>query len=243
MPVETDSLIAHLVDEGVRLASAAGAAGWESPVPRTDWTVRDLVTHVGGVHRWAADVIRTGAADLTTPLGLAVGQGPPDEELLGWYREGHEALVAALREAPPDLEAGTFLPAPSPRNFWARRQAHETAIHRADADAACGVAAVFDPDFAQDGIAELLQGFAARQHGPELGDTLTLRCTDGPSWVVDLSGERVTAAPMPEVERGDVSGSSSDVYLWTWNRDSSALVDETLPAVEWWRDAVTVTWS
>ena len=243
MPVETDSLIAHLADEGVRLASATGAAGWEVPVPRTDWTIRELVTHVGGVHRWAADVVRRGAADLTTPLGLAVGQGPPDEELLRWYREGHEALVAALRDAPSDLAAGTFLPAPSPRHFWARRQAHETAIHRADADAACGVTAVFDPAFAQDGIAELLQGFAARKPGPALGGTLTLRCTDGLSWVVDLGGDRVSATPVPDVDHGDVSGSSSDVYLWAWNRDSPAKVDDAQPGVRWWPDAVTVTWS
>lgn len=34
------------------------------------------------------------------------------------------------------VDCWTFLDAPSPLAFWARRQAHETAIHRADAQLA-----------------------------------------------------------------------------------------------------------
>ncbi len=135
--VEIPEFIEHLADEGERLAAAAGRVGWDTPVPRTDWNVRDLVTHIGGVHRWAGDVVRTGATDLDTAAGQDVGRGPGDDELLEWFVAGHAALVSALRCAPPDLAAATFLPAPSPLHFWARRQAHETAIHRADADAAC----------------------------------------------------------------------------------------------------------
>jgi len=39
-----------------------------------------------------------------------------------------------LASAPPDLDCLTFLAAPSPLAMWARRQAHETAIHRVDAE-------------------------------------------------------------------------------------------------------------
>ena len=183
--VETLALIEQLDLEGVRLATAADRAGWDAPVPRTDWNVRDLVTHVGGVHRWATDVVRTGAIDLDTRIGRGVGRGPDDGELLEWFVIGHAALVSALRDAPPDLSAGTFLPAPSPLHFWARRQAHETAIHRADADAASGQLSNFAPDFAQDGISEMLHGFAARRSiviDPEA--TILLHPADGPSWLV-----------------------------------------------------------
>ena len=45
-------------------------------------------------------------------------------------------LIEALDSASPDLEAWTFLPAPSPLAMLARRQAHETAIHRYDAESA-----------------------------------------------------------------------------------------------------------
>jgi len=43
---------------------------------------------------------------------------------------------AALSAAPPDLRCWTFLPAPSPLAMWARRQAHETTVHRVDAELA-----------------------------------------------------------------------------------------------------------
>ena len=69
-----------------------------------------------------------------------LGRGPADAGLIAAYRDGHAALVAALRDADPDLECATFMPAPSPLAFWARRQAHETAIHRYDAQSAAAAA-------------------------------------------------------------------------------------------------------
>jgi uncharacterized protein (TIGR03083 family) len=71
--------------------------------------------------------------------------GPGDAELLGWFRDGHAELVRALRSADPRLSCWTFLPAPSSLAFWARRQAHETAIHRADAESAAGPVTRFPP--------------------------------------------------------------------------------------------------
>ncbi len=200
--MEILALVDHLAEEGLRLATAASRAGWDAPVPRTDWDVRDLVTHVGGVHRWAADVIRVGASDLDTPVGREVGRGPSDGELLEWFVMGHAALVSTLRAAPSDVEAGTFLPAPSPLHFWARRQAHETAIHRADADAACGQPSTFAAAFAQDGISEMLRGFAARRS--MAGDreaSIFLDPTDGPSWLVTLDREQIQADTVEDVGR------------------------------------------
>ena len=114
--------------------------------------------------------------------------------------DGHAALVTALRCAPPDLSVATFLPAPSPLHFWARRQAHETAIHRADADAACGELSTYAPEFAQDGIDELLHGFAARKSMTiDAKATILLDATDGPSWLVGLGGEYISADPIDDV--------------------------------------------
>jgi hypothetical protein len=62
--------------------------------------------------------------------------GPGDDELPGWFREGHASLVRVLEAADPDMTCWTFLDAPSSVAFWARRQAHETAIHRVDAEQA-----------------------------------------------------------------------------------------------------------
>ncbi len=53
-----------------------------------------------------------------------------------------------------------------PASFWARRMAHETAVHRADAQIATGREAEFEPDLAADAIDEWL-GFLS---GPAPGD-------------------------------------------------------------------------
>jgi uncharacterized protein (TIGR03083 family) len=105
------------------------------------WTVRDLLRHTGYVHRWATGFVAEGQ---TRPGGASeeeiLSQGPDDAELPGWFREGHATLVRALGAAAPHLNCWAFLPAPSPLAFWARRQAHETAIHRVDAERAAGAA-------------------------------------------------------------------------------------------------------
>jgi uncharacterized protein (TIGR03083 family) len=179
--------------EGELLAGAAQRAGLTAAVASCPgWAVRDLLKHTGYVHRWATGFVAEG---LTRPGGSSeeeiLSQGPADAELLGWFREGHAALVRALSAAAPDLNCWAFLAAPSPLAFWSRRQAHETAIHRVDGEravstagqpgsvagqpastpgqpasttgpAAPGDGAAFEPAFAADGVDELLMGFLAR---------------------------------------------------------------------------------
>src|SRR5258706_12045265 len=116
------------------MADAAERNGLDAAVPTCpDWTVRDLVRHTGGVHRWAAAHVAGARVEPIATMEEVVGDWPADEELVTWFRDGHTALVETLLAADPTLDCYTFLPAPSPVAFWARRQAHETAIHRADA--------------------------------------------------------------------------------------------------------------
>jgi uncharacterized protein (TIGR03083 family) len=237
--------IAQLEADGLALAHAAKSAGWNARVPSLRWEVRELVTHTGGVHRWAADVVASAAKTTDTECGRAVGRGPADEDLLEWFIAGHSALVATLRAAPPDLQCATFLPAPSPLAFWARRQAHETAVHRADAENASGVAPSFDPMFANDGIAELLHGFASRRRKAlDRTATIALRSADGPSWLVRLGGEGITARE-GDYTSGDmtIDGTSSDIYLWLWNRPSAATAGGDTSLADTWASTVRVRWS
>lgn len=244
--MDIHGLVDQLEADGPLLAAAARRGGWDAAVPGTDWDVRALVTHVGGVHRWAADAIRTASTSYHSAAGDAVGTGPGDDGLLEWFRSGHAELVAALRAAPEDLSTFTFLPADSAKHFWSRRQAHETAIHRVDAEGAAGEVTPVPADFAQDGIGELLHGFAARKSNSISADaSLVLRPTDqGAPWRLMFGGERIVVEAGGDVGGANamVVGTSSDLYLWLWNRPSTAQVQGDGEVAALWAENVRVRW-
>lgn len=160
-------------------------------------------------------------------LDEVVGAWPTDDELVHWFRLGHAALVEALEAAPPDLQCWTFLPAPTPLAMWARRQAHETAIHRVDTELAAGTAsAAFTPAFAADGVDELLTCFVPRRSATlrvEQPAALAVCCSDhDAAWVLRLGPDGVTveraAAATAATEDCTVRGTAADLYLALWNR-------------------------
>ncbi len=258
--------IGALRREGELLAAAADRAGMGAGVPSCpDWAVRDLLKHTGYVHRWAAEFITRG---LTRPEGgtseaAILSQGPGDDRLPGWFREGHAALVQALGTAAPELNCWAFLGAPSPLAFWARRQAHETAIHRADADQAAAPAGAataaggapgpaFEPAFAADGVDELIMGFLARNINrggwPGLDGSLAIHAADGPAGAADWL---VAGGPGGRaVSRGsgpadcDVTGPAADLYLALWNRRPPAglRVDGDPGILTAFASALRITW-
>ncbi|MFF2147867.1 maleylpyruvate isomerase family mycothiol-dependent enzyme [Kitasatospora sp. NPDC058190] len=226
--MEISAHIDALRREGTLLTEAAARTDLAAPVPTCpDWRLRDLLRHVGHVHRWAATYPSRGLRAPLDPAGEqeAVGPAPSDAGLLDWFREGHAALVAALAEAPAEVECWSFLPAPSPLAFWARRQAHETAVHRFDADAAAGSPGpAVDTALALDGIDELLRGFMVRSRSKVRSDrlrTFQVRTTDGPgSWRLTITHEplSVSTEECPEPADLTLTGPAHQLYLLLWNR-------------------------
>jgi len=251
--VEIAEHIAVLGDEGTKLAAAADAAGLDAPVPTCpDWTVNDLLRHTGHVHRWAAAHVRDERAAPLDSAGEqeAVGPQPSDADLIAWFRQGHQALVTVLTEADPAVQCWSFLPAPSPLAFWARRQCHETTIHRADADSVTGSVGAVDPVVAGDGIEELLGGFLARPRHRDVSalHTLHLVATDtGQRWTAVLGPDRVELVPqqVPADPSVTVRAPASDLDLLVWNRMSADDLDVTgdRSVLETWKRVVHVRWS
>lgn len=214
--------VSILDQEGRLLAAAAGAAGTGAEVPTCPgWRVRDLLRHTGTVHRWAGTHVAEGH---TSPLPEGAEPDLDGAALLDRYREEHRRLVGILSAAPADTVCWSFLPAPSPLAFWARRQAHETTVHRADAESAHdGTPGTVAAPFAVDGIDELLLGFHARSRSRVRTSrpyVLGVRATDtGTAWTVRLSdGPPVTERGGTADADCEVAGPASDLYLALWNR-------------------------
>jgi uncharacterized protein (TIGR03083 family) len=251
--VEIPAHIDALRDEGVRMAAAVATAYPGGGVPSCpEWTVRDLVRHMGGVHRWAAGYVTSGRTEPShAELDEVVGTWPDDDDLAAWLGQGCSELVAALVAAPDDLQCWTFLPAPSPRAMWARRQAHETAIHRVDAELAVGAAGTgFVAPFAADGIDELLRLFVPRRSTTLRADpptTLAVRCADlDVSWLLHLGADGVHTTS-DDVARAacTVTGAAGDLYLALWNRAGAddLTVEGDRDVLGQFAEAVRIRWA
>jgi uncharacterized protein (TIGR03083 family) len=252
--MEPDQHIAALDRDGRLLAAAAERGGLAAQVPPCQpWRVRDLLRHIRYVHWWAGTHLRQASSQVISGPSEAelLSGGPPDAELLDAYRAGHRALVETLRDADPAISCATFLPAPSPLAFWARRQAHETAIHRADTELAAGTMTPFDPEFAADGVDELVTGFAPRERPaarPQAARTLQLHAADtGDDWHLVIGPGGVRARRGHHEAETVVSGAAAGLYLLLWNRQdveaAGAAVSGNTEVLRLWRDGVQVRWT
>jgi uncharacterized protein (TIGR03083 family) len=258
--VEISAYIDALDRDGALLADAAQAAGLRAGVPGCPgWRVRDLVRHQAYVHDWAARHVRDrlpGLIDDEITESDILERPPADADLIAAYRAGHAALVATLGDADPDVQCATFMPAPSPLAFWARRQAHETAVHRYDAQSAApggppAPADAFDPAFAVDGIDELIMCFAprrryrARDGGAER--TLTVRALDAAGrWHVRLTDGGTEVSRDDPAADCTLEGTAAGLYAFLWNRCDAARAGLTItgrrPVLAAWSDSVRVRW-
>jgi uncharacterized protein (TIGR03083 family) len=239
----------HSLREAVdAFAASATTAGLEAAVPTTpDWDVRRLVAHQGLIHRWATGQLRGEAVepDVTEREGLEA------DDPVAWLRTGADRLVESLESAPDDVAAMVFLAdAPPPRQFWARRQCHETTVHAVDALSAVlgryprSGDTWISRDVAVDGIDELLTGFLPRPMSRLRAEeplTIAVLPDDADQrWLVAVSRQAPVTARGLGDEDADVvlRGSAVALYLTLWNR-SDEVSDESL---DLWAEGARVTW-
>ncbi len=177
------------------------------------WTTQDLAEHLGGVHRWAAQVIVTGA-----PGEAPVGPSDRDE-ISTWFTDGAARLLDLLRTTDPGAPTWTFGPQPQLVSFWSRRQAHETAIHLWDARRAQGEASALDTALAADGVDEVISVIFPRQvrlgRIPPLTHGVRIVLSDGPKTSYVLAGDGTDLSAATE---STVTGPAERVLLALWGR-------------------------
>ena len=232
---------------------AAGELGLDRPVKGCPgWDVAALVGHVGVVHTFWLNWIRTRPngptpetgkqllAERETLLpgftawrdaGFSVEARPETTAIWEFVRKTGDELESRLRELTPEDTVWTFIPGAQTGSFISRRIAVETGVHRWDAEEAVGPEAQFDRDLARDGIDEMLETMLPRINGwgevksGREGQRFRFVQHDGAGrWLVTF-GPELTAEVGEDEAPVDVTitGSASDLLLFVMGRRS---VDE-----------------
>lgn len=207
------------------LRAAVTGADLDATVPTCpDWTLRDLAAHVGGVHRWVGEIVRTRATeavpDERVPHFAPDGDDPA--VLDAWLADGAARTADVLREEGPGLRVWSWYRDQS-TGFWARRMAIETAVHQADAALTAKVPYEVAPDLAADTIDEWLDIVAGAQAegGPEAaelrgaGRSIHLHATDAPGaeWLIEFDEDGFTWRRAHEKATVALRGPLTDVML------------------------------
>jgi uncharacterized protein (TIGR03083 family) len=230
--------------DGAALAAAASAAGIDASVPSCPlWSVADLLGHIGRIHRWVAQLVATGAIERGPHWSEA--EPPSANELTTWFAGGVTLLADMLEHAGPDAVVWSWT-RDATSGFWARRQAHETSVHRYDAQLAAREPQRLDGALAADGIDELFTVLPFWPSAPRVradGETVHLHCTDRDGeWLVKLvpDGVEVTA----EHAKGDVAarGTASDLFLFLYGRVGSDALEVFGDAALLARFRALITW-
>lgn len=225
----------RLIDDRSRAfrSAVATASTLDVPVPTCpDWTLRDLVHHLGGGRRsWAATVAAGPDATVRVPAPSDGDDAAPSdpEALDAWLAASTEQLLDALREAGPDRGAWTWWgdsQSPPTCGAVARHQLQEVAVHTYDAQLTVGAPQPLPDEVALDGIEEFLLTCCATTspwpHEPAVVDYVA---TEGRSWRLRVSADGARTARLPEAggpgaaddgrETADarVTGAASEIVL------------------------------
>jgi uncharacterized protein (TIGR03083 family) len=193
------------------------------------WTVADLTRHLGEVYLHKTLAMRERVEpDPWPPKELA------QEEPLGLLDRAYVGLLAEFGARKPEDPAASWYKPDQTVGFWIRRMAHETVIHRIDAE--LGTRQPIDrvpADLAVDGIDELLKVFLAYSvatWGDYFKDILASSPgrmyrlqADGAAWRVRTGPRVVSVEDADEGALYDVtvSGPPMAMLRWVWNREGA----------------------
>lgn len=222
VPVARLDHLELLQDAVARFASLVCDAQGDEPVAACrPWLARDLVVHLGTVHRWAAAIVLSGQR-LPDPEPLVTAP------MADWYAGTATALVSALHAVDPAEVVPNFARVDETAGFWRRRQLHEVTVHALDLEQAVhpgASAPTVPPAVAADGVDEVLRVFfprlTARGRRPDVRSRVRLEAVDvDRSWIVSPGEGDSAPEILPATADADavVSGSASDLYLALWHR-------------------------
>ncbi|MEU7616297.1 maleylpyruvate isomerase family mycothiol-dependent enzyme [Micromonospora rifamycinica] len=226
-----DFWIGALRVDGPAFAAAVAEAPPETPVLSCPgWTVTDLTLHLAGVYHWVHSFV--GSGDTAQParrdgtVDLPAGVTP----LQLWQHE-YDQLMTLFDALDPEAPAWNPMPQPKKAGFWPRRMAHETAVHRWDAQLAIAAGDPIEAKLAADGVGEVLDTWlpaGRRRASGQWQGVVHLTAADAAQdWYLRMRGEGVALLDTATVfghddhhARVQVTASASDLLLALWGRVS-----------------------
>ena len=204
----------------------------ESPVDVPScpgWTTKDLAKHMAHVYLGQAYVVETGSqAENKEHLAPY----PRTEDFMEFMSWGFAAITKALDINRPERPTWSWHHSDHSVDFWFRRMAHETVIHRIDAEQAIGTVSKIDEALAIDGVDEVLDFLPLMGSWPEVpnvdfGIVSIVASTKNGSKVWDLEftdqAATVAAADNPNAAaRLVIAGGAEAMDLYLWGRIDSS---------------------
>lgn len=215
--------------EGATFRAAIDPGQLAAPVPSCpEWTLQDLAEHLGTVYRVQhSRIIRGVTSKPPEPYSEELNR-PAGRDLLEWWDESFALITAELERQQPDAPAWNWSVQPPKAIFWHRRIAHETAIHRWDAQVSVSIPDPLDTALAVDGIDEVLDSWlpGGRRKGPvDRTGVVRLEATDAEArWAVRIREAGITLLDTdiwfddePDAQAAAI-GTASDLELALYGR-------------------------
>lgn len=230
--MELKTLQQHFLDECIQFSDLCESILDHAVPSCPGWTVQDLIEHLGTVHRRA--IARIGSDQ--NPTGYDLDIPSESMDLMAWFTAGWNELNHKFETLGPEYKAWNWTGSNQNVGWMIRRQAHEAAIHRYDAELAhMGLPSVsafkslpqesipfgYSPEFAIDGIEERLTvsiGGKANLKS-SLPGSLHLHATDiEAEWSLTLLHGKLELNHAHTKADAALRGTASEIYLWTWGR-------------------------
>jgi uncharacterized protein (TIGR03083 family) len=215
--LDGSQLLEVLRSEGEGLAGAF-SNDLEIPLPRyPDWSLRDLLTHTGSIHRRTVVTLRERKQEPVPRQYPGTAVERSTRRLREWFDEGLFELCDLLASVDLALPVWSFSSDRTAR-FWLVRMAVETAVHRVDAEMALGVARPVLSALAVCGVDEFALIYLPEAGTDLVGDrrhVLLVGEDVAAAWRATVGGSRAQlerSGPEGAVE-ATVRASASELYL------------------------------
>lgn len=201
--MDTSAYMEAVVEQTGTFADWVDGKDAAAPVPTCpEWTLADLVDHVGGTQRMVAMLVGERMAE---PSRAYAGYVPAPSDpgqwrawLTGTAAEAKRAFASVTDDTPVWDPSGGAAGVP----FWSRRLFGEVCVHRADAAAALGTPYELAPELAVAALEDWLDTMTSRgywENKPDFaaamrgnGQSLHLHATDAPGeWLARREPDRV----------------------------------------------------